>query len=133
MTAPPDAREDAPSGGAAPPEQRGETHISDRAVARIVARAAGEVEESGGLGRSLLGVPVPGRRAARTEVRVDGHIVTARVALAVTYPMPVRETARRVRDNVRERVEALTGLTVRQVDVDVAELEHPPERERTVR
>lgn len=127
MTAAPAAGPDAPPG------ERGETRISDRAVARIVARAAGEVEESGGLGRSLLGVPVPGRRAARTEVRVDGHLVTARVALSLTYPMPVRETARRVRENVRERVEALTGLTVRQVDVDVAELEHPPARERTVR
>ncbi|MEU8802833.1 Asp23/Gls24 family envelope stress response protein [Spirillospora sp. NPDC048819] len=112
--------------------ERGSTTISERAVARIVAEAAGEVEESGGVGRSVLGVPVPGRRPARTEVRVNGDIVTARVAMSVAYPMPVREVARQVRESVRGRVAELTGLTVRQVDIDVSELGSAASRERTV-
>ncbi|TDB72097.1 Asp23/Gls24 family envelope stress response protein [Actinomadura sp. KC216] len=115
----------------APP--RGRTVIRDRVVARIVARAAAEVEESGGLGRTVLGVPVPGRGPARTEVRVNGDIVTARVAMSVTYPMPVRDVARQVRESVRGRVAELTGFTVRQVDIDVAGLERPAAGERTVR
>lgn len=112
--------------------ERGRTTIRDRAVARIVAKAARDVEASGGLGRTVIGVPVPGRRPARTEVRVHGDIVTAKVALSVTYPMPVRTVARQVRQSVRERVTELTGLTVRQVDVDVAELGSPAAGERTV-
>jgi uncharacterized alkaline shock family protein YloU len=112
--------------------ERGRTTIRDRAVARIVVRAAQDVEASGGLGRTIVGVPVPGRRPARTEVRVNGDIVTAKVALSVTYPMPVRAVARRVRQSVRDRVMELTGLTVRQVDVDVAELGHPAAGQRTV-
>ncbi|MFI0367681.1 Asp23/Gls24 family envelope stress response protein [Actinomadura sp. 1N219] len=115
---------------AAPP--RGRTVIRDRVVARIVAKAAEEIDESGGLGRTVLRVPVPGRGPARTEVRVNGDIVTARVAMSVTYPMPVREVARQVRESVRGRVAELTGFTVRQVDIDVAELEHPVPGERTV-
>ncbi|TDD36195.1 Asp23/Gls24 family envelope stress response protein [Actinomadura sp. KC06] len=111
---------------------RGRTVIRDRVVARIVAKAAGEIDESGGLGRKVLRVPVPGRGPARTEVRVNGDIVTARVAMSVTYPMPVREVARQVRESVRGRVAELTGFTVRQVDIDVAELEHPAPGERTV-
>ncbi|MFE9103268.1 Asp23/Gls24 family envelope stress response protein [Actinomadura geliboluensis] len=112
--------------------ERGRTTIRDRAVARIVAKSVQDVEASGGLGRTVLSVPVPGRRSVRTEVRVDGDIVTARVALSVAYPMPVRAVARQVRESVRERVTELTGLTVRQVDVDVAEFARPGAGERTV-
>ncbi|GAA0579069.1 Asp23/Gls24 family envelope stress response protein [Actinomadura livida] len=113
--------------------ERGTTTIRERAVARIVAQAAAEVDESGGLGRAVLGVPLPGRRPARTEVRVAGDVVTARVAMSVTYPMPVRDVARRVRESVRGRVAELTGYTVRQVDIDVSELGRPGAGERTVR
>ncbi|MBO2456426.1 Asp23/Gls24 family envelope stress response protein [Actinomadura violacea] len=111
-----------------PPGERGRTVISDRVVERIVARAAEETAGSGGLDRSVLGVGLPGRRAARTDVRVHGKVVTAKVAVSVAYPLPVRDVARRVREGVRERVEALTGLTVRQVDIDVAALERPTGR-----
>ncbi|MFA1547604.1 Asp23/Gls24 family envelope stress response protein [Actinomadura chokoriensis] len=112
--------------------ERGRTTISERTVARIVAEAAQDVEESGGLGRTVAGVPIPGRRSTRTEVRVNGEIVTAKVGLSVTYPMPVRAVARQVRRRVRERVTELTGLTVQQVDVEVAELGLPTAGERTV-
>ncbi|MEV3923567.1 Asp23/Gls24 family envelope stress response protein [Actinomadura coerulea] len=113
--------------------ERGRTTIRERSVARIVAEAAQDVEASGGLGRTVIGVPVPGRGPARTEVRVHGDIVTAKVALSVAYPMPVRAVAREVRERVRERVTELTGLTVGQVDIEVAELGHPTAGERTVR
>ncbi|GAA3933276.1 hypothetical protein GCM10023085_13210 [Actinomadura viridis] len=101
--------------------ERGRTKIAERAITRIVVRAVGETESAGGLGRSLLGMSVGGR-AARADVDVDGTLVTARVRLSVAYPYPVREVTHRVRRHVRERVENLTGLTVRQVDIDVAEL-----------
>ncbi|MFF5258416.1 Asp23/Gls24 family envelope stress response protein [Actinomadura viridis] len=101
--------------------ERGRTKIAERAIARIVVRAVAETESAGGLGRSLLGMNVGGR-TARADVDVDGTLVTARVRMSVVYPYPVREVTHRVRHHVRERVENLTGLTVRQVDIDVAEL-----------
>ncbi|MFI0479273.1 Asp23/Gls24 family envelope stress response protein [Actinomadura sp. 9N215] len=112
--------------------ERGRTVIRDRVVARIVAEAAAEVDESGGLTRTVLGVPVPGRGPVRTEVRVHGDVVTARVAMSVPYPLPVREVARRVRESVRGRVAELTGFTVRQVDIDVDELGRPAAGDRTL-
>ncbi|WP_242884519.1 Asp23/Gls24 family envelope stress response protein [Actinomadura litoris] len=107
---------------------RGTTRISDRAVERIVARVLDEAGDSDAMTRTMLGVPLRGRRGSRTDVRVDAEIVTIRTAISVTYPRPVREVARRLRESVRGRVEELTGLSVRQVDIEVAELERPTGR-----
>ncbi|WP_242903926.1 Asp23/Gls24 family envelope stress response protein [Actinomadura terrae] len=125
----------------APPEQpatdpadladrarRGRTTISDRAVERIVGRVLDEAADSGAITRTMLGVPLRGRHRSRTDVRVDGEIVTVRTAISVTYPRPVRAVARRVRESVRGRVEELTGLSVRQVDIEVAELARSQDR-----
>ncbi|WP_433334037.1 Asp23/Gls24 family envelope stress response protein [Spirillospora sp. CA-294931] len=113
-----------------PPGERGTTTIAERVVARITREAVDETADAGGLDKKMLGVQVPGGgRAARTDVRIEGSVVTARVRMSIAYPAPVRETAHRVRDHVRERVESMTGLSVRNVDIDVAELERPePER-----
>ncbi|MFC5745073.1 Asp23/Gls24 family envelope stress response protein [Actinomadura rugatobispora] len=119
------------------PDTRGHTTIAERAVARIVRHALRE--DAGGLGESVSGRgvgrgPIKGR-GPRVDVSVKGTLVTARVRLAVMYPEPVREVASRVRERVRDRVQDLTGLTVRQVDVDVAGLERReagPERSRRV-
>lgn len=53
---------------------------------------------------------------------MDGAIVTLDVRLSVTYPAPVGRTTREVREHVIERLDALTGLSVRQVDITVAAL-----------
>ncbi|MGK5550406.1 Asp23/Gls24 family envelope stress response protein [Actinomadura kijaniata] len=103
---------------------RGVTRISDRVVARIAEHVADAADDTGGVGRSVLGVPVGGRRT-RTDIEVHGDHVIARVELAVAYPEPVREVTRRVRDEVRARVHELTGLTVGRVDIDVTVLEVP--------
>jgi uncharacterized alkaline shock family protein YloU len=103
-----------------PGGERGHTTIKDRVVERIVAHAMGEDAE--GLARSAR--PVKGVIGGpRIDVNVDGSLVTARVRMAVAYPEPVLDVAHRVRERVRERVQDLTGLTVRQVDIEVAKLE----------
>ncbi|GAA2434623.1 hypothetical protein GCM10010191_56410 [Actinomadura vinacea] len=103
--------------GPPPPKgRRGQTTIAERAVARIVRHALDEDAE--GAGRGLAR-----GRGPRVDVKVNGETVTARVRMSLLYPEPVREVTNRVRDHVRERVRALTGLTVRQMDIDVAGLE----------
>ncbi|MFC6886633.1 MULTISPECIES: Asp23/Gls24 family envelope stress response protein [Actinomadura] len=116
-----------------PARERGTTTIADRVVARIATHAAGETEHARGARRSVLGVNVPGGRSARTDVTVKGNVVTARVEMAVHYPAPVRQVTRGVRDRVREQVEEMTGLTVRQVDIEVAALERAEEPRETGR
>jgi uncharacterized alkaline shock family protein YloU len=100
--------------------RRGHTKIAPRAVARIVARALGA--DGGGLHQFVRPVKGPAG-GPKINVSVDGDLVTARVRMAVAYPEPVREVATQARDRVRARVQDLTGLTVRQVDIDVARLE----------
>jgi len=44
------------------------------------------------------------------------------VLLSLAYPAPVRAVTREVRSHVIERVTTLTGLEVRHVDIEVADL-----------
>ncbi|MEO3813692.1 Asp23/Gls24 family envelope stress response protein [Sphaerisporangium sp. B11E5] len=107
------------------PEERGRTRISDRVLERIAATAAAEVDEAGRAARRVLGVPVGHDTTAappRVTGHIDGRLAVLRVHLSVAYPAPVREVTRRVRDHVTGRVHELTGLDVRQVDIDVDRL-----------
>ncbi|MFD0023677.1 DUF6286 domain-containing Asp23/Gls24 family envelope stress response protein [Streptomyces sp. NPDC058382] len=115
------------------PAQRGTTTVSDRAVRRIVERAAAEA--------------LPGDTAgatARGSVAVRGQRARVRIGVAVAYPAPLADTVRRVQEHVTERTRGLAGLdvtraevrvdrlTLRAVPVPVAQPEERPAR-RSVR
>ncbi len=102
-----------------PDGPRGVTDIADRVVERIAGRAAAEVDDV---------VPAPRTGIARlggadsdpgVHAHVDGRTARLEVRLAVAYPAPVRQVARRVQAVVRAQVEALTGLDVASVLVEV--------------
>lgn len=107
------------------PERRGRTEIAERVVEKIAARALTEVEEAGGTARRVLGVRL-GRgsdeAAPQVTAWIDGALVVLWMRISVGYPAPVRDVTRRLRDHVRTRVGDLTGLDVRQVDIDVDRL-----------
>jgi uncharacterized alkaline shock family protein YloU len=107
------------------PGQRGRTTIADRVVTRVAARAVAEVEQTGGVARELAGITLgrqTGAGTAHVSARIDGHLTMIALRLSVNYPAPVRTLTREVRSHVIERVTRLTGLEVRQVDIDVARL-----------
>jgi len=107
------------------PEQRGQTVIADRVVARLAARAVAELEQTGGAARQLIGVAIgreTGEGMARVSARIDGRLAMIEMRLSLTYPAPVRALTREVRRHVIERVTGLTGLEVRHVDIEVARL-----------
>ncbi|MFF3261022.1 DUF6286 domain-containing protein [Streptomyces sp. NPDC002932] len=89
------------------PGQRGTTTVADRAVRRIVERAADEA--------------TPGRtgRAARGSVAVHGPRAQVRLTVGLGYPAPLADTVRRVQDHVTERTRHLAGLDVRRAAVTV--------------
>jgi uncharacterized alkaline shock family protein YloU len=125
----------APPAALGPPETRGRTEIADRVLERIAARAITEVEQAGGAARRLLGVPLgrdTAQPAARVTAHVDGHLATMALRLSVTYPAPIRQVTRHVRERVTTRVAELTGLDVRQVDIDIAHLTSPGQQRRRV-
>ena len=107
------------------PEQRGQTAIADRVVARLAARAVAEVEQTAGAAPQLIGVTVgrqTGKGLARVSARIDGHLAMIEIRLSLAYPVPVGTVARQVRQHVIDRVVGLTGLEVRHVDIEVARL-----------
>ncbi len=114
------------SGGAAAVRsdaaERGTTAIQPRAVERIAAEAAREVDHTAGNRRSVLGLSVGSSDVPKASAKVDGPLATVDVSMAVHYPGRVREVADEVRRHVMSRVGELTGLDVPQVDVDVTAL-----------
>lgn len=98
----------------AEPGERGVTTLADRVVEKVVAGAVEELE---------LTADTPHRlrsdTRARTRVDVDGQVATIRIDMAVLYPSPIRAVARVTRDHVTSRVCELTGLEVKQVDINV--------------
>jgi uncharacterized alkaline shock family protein YloU len=107
------------------PGQRGRTTIADKVVTRVAARAVSEVAQTGGAARELIGIALgrqSGAGMARVSARIDGELTMISMRLSVNYPAPVRTLTREVRSHVIERVTDLTGLEVRQVDIEVAGL-----------
>ncbi len=108
-----------------PPEERGTTVVSDRAVRRLACAAAAEHRSTRPLGDRLGGLVGEGRRA-RAEVRRGGSRVGLRLEIAVAYPSPLARTAEEVRAHVAATVEGLTGLTVHSTDIEIVELVPAP-------
>jgi uncharacterized alkaline shock family protein YloU len=107
------------------PESRGTTHIADKVVERIAARAVSEIDGATGAPRVILGQTLGStteKTSARASAQVDGDTVMIDVAMAVQWPSPIREVTSRVRERVAARVGELTGLSVLEVDIDVATL-----------
>ncbi len=114
---------------AEPAGERGSLAIHDSVVEKVAVAAAGEVDGVGGAARRVLGVPAgrdDGDGRPRASARVTGETTTLEVRLTVAYPTSVRRTTEAVRDHVRERVHALTALTVARVDISVAALTRAP-------
>ncbi len=110
--------------------QRGETTIAPAVFERMAARAASEVtgvegEVKTGLDRLL---PWTSGAPADASVEVDDEGLVLDLTFNVAYPEPVRQVADRVRRHVAERVGALTGTTVREVNIAVPELILPAPR-----
>ena len=107
---------------------RGETSIAPRVVEKIATRAASEVDGVGGvvgagLGRLLPWVTSEGRPRAGADV--DQESVSVDISVHVRYPEPLVQVTDRLRRHLIERLGALTGLTVTEVNITVDRLVLP--------
>ncbi|MDI9887933.1 hypothetical protein QMZ92_27090 [Streptomyces sp. HNM0645] len=94
------------------PAERGATTIADRVVAKIAAQAARE---------ALSHVPEDGS-APHATVAVHHDHARVRISLELDYPCDIGGRCRDVRRHVAERVEALAGMAVPEVAVQVERL-----------
>jgi uncharacterized alkaline shock family protein YloU len=96
--------------------ERGATRIADRVVAKIAAQAA----------REALGPLPPDAVPPHATVVVHHDSARVRVHLELDYPSDIGGRCNAVRRHVAERVEALTGMEVPEVAVQVERLHLVP-------
>ena len=106
-------------------DDRGRLQIADAVVEKVAVAAAGEIDDVGGVARRVLGVPAgrdDGEGRPQVSARVTGQVASLDVRLTVMYPASVRSTTEAVREHLRDRVHALTEITVSRVDISVTAL-----------
>jgi uncharacterized alkaline shock family protein YloU len=107
--------------------------ISDRVVEKMAAQAAVEVPGAGGAAPRVLGHAMTGAGAfgvrqtsltalPKAKADVDGSTVILELSISVRWPASVPAVSSAVREHVRCRVSALTGLTVDEVSIAVTDL-----------
>lgn len=96
--------------------ERGVTTVAPRAVRRIAAHAAREVDGVGG--------------DVTAEATVDGESTTLDIRLPLAYPAPITATAEAVRAHLLGRTAELTGLTTRRVDITAEPARHEQPKRR---
>jgi uncharacterized alkaline shock family protein YloU len=132
------------NGNAMVPRQRatelvtpeGKTTIADVVVSKIAGIAAREVPGVRELVGQGMGAAVSGlaQRVGRTDARSTGVNVevgereaAVDLRLTVEYGVSIPELATAVRGNVMDRLQSMTGLRVKEVNIDVVDLYFPEE------
>jgi uncharacterized alkaline shock family protein YloU len=111
----------------------GTISIDAGVVSKIAARAAAEIPDAGAAATRVLGRTVPGSghlglRAIdleglpKTSADVDGSKAYIDMTISIRWPASVPEVSEQVRSYVQERVGELTGLSVEEVRIAVADL-----------
>lgn len=116
-------------GGAGPPEPgaRGIIDIAPVVFEKLAMQATSEVpgvegEVQTGVERLL---PWATGSPADAVVEVGDEDVVLNLTFNVAYPEPVRKVADEVRRHVAERIQSLTGRTVRSINITVPALVAP--------
>lgn len=108
----------------------GEIEISKDVITSIAAVAASEIE---GLveteGQSGLSSVFKRSSDQIVETELENGHVKVNVNIAVEYGYPVHETAEQVQEKVKNDIEEMTGLSVSEVNVNVAALMFEGEEE----
>jgi uncharacterized alkaline shock family protein YloU len=114
--------------------EHGTTTIASSVVAKVAAIAAREVpgvhrlvtEGVGaavsGLASRVIGADMRGRGV---EVEVGQREAAVDLALVIDYGLNIAKVADAVRSNIMERVEGMTGLVVKEVNILVSDLYFP--------
>jgi uncharacterized alkaline shock family protein YloU len=122
--------------------EKGKTTIHDGVVAKIAGLAAKEVEGvhgliSKGIGQAVVGLA---RTVARQQNRDQGILVevgareaAVDVFISCEYGVNIPAVAAAVRNNIISRVESMTGLLVKEVNVSVEDLWFPGEEKEIAR
>ncbi len=119
----------------------GQTKIADSVVSKIAGIAAREVSGvhelvTQGVGGAVSGLAqrVTGAdtRSQGVNVEVGEREAAIDLRLTVDYGVSIPQVAEAVRRNIMSRLEAMTGLIVKEVNIDVTDLYFPEEAAQTL-
>lgn len=126
------ATDTAPAAKIAAPEglvlqtDRGVTTVADEVVAKIAGLAAREVEGVHDLGasfRRLIGRVRPGQPLTQgVNVEVGKKEAAIDLVVVVEYGYSIPSLAQELRENMIARIESMTGLVVKEVNIEVDDL-----------
>jgi uncharacterized alkaline shock family protein YloU len=118
-------------GGGALHTEHGTTTIANSVVAKIASLATQEISGVQAMGKALsrtfgtLRAKVPGASEAESQgvsVEVGEREAAIDIDIVVEYGHSIVEVAEAIRENVIDRIEAMTGLEVVEVNVSVDDL-----------
>jgi uncharacterized alkaline shock family protein YloU len=121
---------------------QGKTVISDNVVAKIAGVAAREVEGVHDLVPMGAGATIAGftgrltrsdQRASGVSVEVGQREAAVDLRMTVEYGVSIPQVADAVRHNIIERVRGMTGLIVKEVNINAADLYFPEEQSAQAR
>jgi uncharacterized alkaline shock family protein YloU len=113
---------------------QGRTIIADGVVSKIAAMAAREIEGVHDL--VAIGSPIAGfagrltrgdQRATGVNVEVGHREAAVDLNMTVDYGVSIPHLAAAVRQNIMDRVQSMTGLVVKEVNINAADLFFPGE------
>ncbi|MGB5759722.1 MAG: Asp23/Gls24 family envelope stress response protein [Acidimicrobiales bacterium] len=118
--------------------ERGVTTISNDVVAKLAGQACREVAGVAAMGasfRRLLGRVRPGSESLAQGVNVEVGKKEAAIDLVIIalYGNSIPAMAQEVRDNVIAKVETGTGLVVKEVNIEVDDLQFPEQQPASAR
>jgi uncharacterized alkaline shock family protein YloU len=120
--------------------EHGKTVIAQGIVAKIAGVAAREVEGVHDLTPSGAGGAISGfagrltradQRTSGVSVEVGRREAAVDLNMTVEYGVSIPQVAEAVRQNVMDRIHAMTGLTVKEVNINAADLYFPEEQEQS--
>lgn len=110
----------------------GAIHISQDAVAKVAAQAASELPDVGGASHGMGRLPGGDRlgggggpdlaRRPKVAAHLDGTQAYLDLVVSVRWPASVPQATSTLRSHLHERVQQLTGLQVRTVNIQVVDL-----------
>ena len=102
-------------------ELRGSLTVAKRVVEKIAEQAASEVSGTGEHQAAYAVRPGASATARPTvEVQLEGSDAWVSIDVGLTYPTPLRAAADELRAHLVERLEQLSGVTVRRLDIRIS-------------
>ena len=102
--------------------------VTDEVMATIAGLAASDVEGIAYIGNGLTRENLPKAGASKLSkgihiIREDDGEITVRLAVVLKYGYEVPKVCHAIQEKVKTNVTAMTGITVKEVDIRIASIE----------